>query len=127
MRFLIPLSSLLVAYTSAAPLDARQAKSVTLALSNDQTGAYAGVQFAASGADKSILTLFGTTSVGSNGHVKATSVQLTAFPQTISCVLKNNGATVTTLTAQHTYFDLDGNPGAAIPVDLTNAVVKCNA
>lgn len=127
MKSIIAICSLLVASVAAAPLEARDAPSVTFALSNDNSGAYAGVPFAADGTDKTISSLFGTTSVASNGQVWATSAQLTAFPQTISCVLMNNGATLTTFTAWHTYFDLDGNPSAAIPVDLTAAVINCSA
>lgn len=127
MKSIIAVCSLLVASVAAVPLEARTAQSVTFALSNDNSGAYAGATFSADGSDKTITSLFGTSSVASGGHVWATSAQLTAFPQTISCVLKNNGATVTTLTAQHTYFDLDGNPSAAIPVDLTGAVINCSA
>ena len=127
MKSIIAICSLLVASVAAAPLEARDAPSVTFALSNDNSGAYAGVPFAADGTDKTISSLFGATSVASNGQVWATSAQLTAFPQTINCVLKNNGATLTTFTASHTYFDLDGNPSAAIPVDLTAAVINCSA
>jgi hypothetical protein len=127
MKSVIAVCSLLVATIAAAPLEARDAPTVTFALSNDRSGAYAGAAFSADGTDKTISSLFGTSSVSSGGRIWATSAQLTAFPQTISCVLKNNGATVTTLTAQHTYFDLDGNPTAATPVDVTGAVINCRA
>lgn len=127
MKSVIAVCSLLVATIAAAPLETRNAPSVTFALSNDRSGAYAGVSFSADGTDKTIASLFGTSSVASGGQIWATSAQLTAFPQTISCVLKNNGATVTTFTAQHTYFDLDGNPSAATPVDVTGAVINCSA
>ncbi|KAJ5159375.1 uncharacterized protein N7482_006379 [Penicillium canariense] len=126
MKFIVALCSVFAATISASPLEARS-QSVTVALSNDQSGAYSGVSFSADGTDKTIPSLYGGTSVGSGGHVKASSIQLTAFPQTISCILRNNGATLTTLTAQHTFADLDGNPNAAIPVDLSGAVINCHA
>lgn len=126
MNHILLISSLLVASISAAPIESRQPQQVTVALSNDQTGAYAGKTFLADNTDKSVQKLFGATSVGAGGHVQATSVQLTAFPENISCLVKNKGVTVATLTAQHTYADLDGNPNAATPVDLTYATVNCH-
>ncbi|KAJ5097842.1 hypothetical protein N7532_004843 [Penicillium argentinense] len=125
MKSAISIVSLLVATIAAAPLEARSVPTVTLALSNDQSGAYSTAAFAADGLDKSISSLFGSKSVGSSGHVLASSAQLSQFPGTISCTLKNNGA-IFTLTAQSTYIDLDGNPGAATPVNLDNARVNCH-
>jgi hypothetical protein len=127
MHATIALCSLLAVAVSAGPVDIRQPSQVTFALSNDQTGAYASAPFLADGTDKPIYNLFAGTSVAAGGKVLASSAQLTAFPQTISCVLKNNGATITTLTAQHTYFDLDGNPSVSIPVNLNGATINCHA
>ncbi|KAJ5457414.1 hypothetical protein N7475_008802 [Penicillium sp. IBT 31633x] len=110
---------------SATPLEVRQSNSVTMALSNDQSGAYAGVALPADGTDRTIPSLFGSTSVGAGGIVKATAAQLTAFPQSINCVITNNGATIATLTAQRTYVDLDGNPNTAVPINLNNAKINC--
>jgi hypothetical protein len=121
---LLPFMAVLAA---ASPLEARQWSQVTVALSNDQSGAYSGVAFLADDTEKSILSLFGSTSVGAGGTVKANAAQLTAFPQSINCVIKNNGAIIGTLTAQHTYADLDGNPNAAVPINLNNAKIRCHA
>lgn len=118
--------SLLAASVYAAPVEER-ALQVTVALSNDQTGANAGVQFAADGTNKSIRTLYGGTSVGAGGIVRASSAQLTAFPQTINCVIRNNGVVIATLNAQRTFADLDGNPNAATPVNLNNGIINCRA
>jgi hypothetical protein len=127
MQTAIALYSLLAVAVSAGPVDVRQPHQVTFALSNDQTGAYAGATFLADGNDKTIVSLFGSTSVGAGGKVQASSAQLTAFPQTINCVLKNNGAIIATLTAQHTYVDLDGNPGISTPVNLNGGSINCHA
>jgi hypothetical protein len=118
--------SLLAATISAAPLEVRQSSTVTVALSNDQTGAYSSATFQADNTDKSIASLYGSTSVGNGGTVKATAAQLTSFAQSINCIINNNGATIGTLTAQHTYVDLDGNPNTAIPINLNNAVIRCH-
>ncbi|KAJ5209872.1 hypothetical protein N7491_009682 [Penicillium cf. griseofulvum] len=126
MKFAISAIASLVAVTvSATPLEVRQSNQVTVALSNDQSGAYAGVKFQADDTDKSIFSLFGGTSVGAGGTVKATAAQLTNFVQSINCVITNNGATIGTLTAQQTYLDLDGSSHAAVPVNLNNAQIHC--
>jgi hypothetical protein len=127
MKSAIATSLLLAATAIAAPLEARAAATVGFALSNDQSGSYAGVTFPADGTDKTISSLFGSTSVGSSGHVLASSAQLTQFPGTINCVLKNNGAALATFTAQKTFADLDGNPAKAIPVNLDHATINCHA
>ncbi|PLB46348.1 hypothetical protein P170DRAFT_362060 [Aspergillus steynii IBT 23096] len=118
--------SLLAASVFAAPVEER-ALQVTVSLANDQSGANAGVQFPADGNNRSIRTLYGNTPVGAGGTVLASSAQLTAFPQTINCVIRNNGAVIATLTAQRTFADLDGNPNAAIPVNLNGGVINCRA
>lgn len=126
MKSILLFSSLFVASISASPIESRQPRLVTVALSNDQTGAYAGKTLPADGTDRSVQELFGLTSVDANGHVQATSVQLTAFPENISCLIRNDGVTVAALTAQRTYVDLDGNPSAAIPVDLSDGIINCH-
>lgn len=127
MKSIIALCSLLAIAVSAGPIDVRSLPQVTFALSNDQTGAYAGATFSADGTDKQLSGLFAGTSVAASGSVVATSGQLTAFPQTINCVLKNNGATITTLTAENTYVDLDGNPSVSIPVNVNGGTINCHA
>lgn len=126
MKSVLFFCSLLAASVSAAPIQSRQPQRVTVALSNDQTGAYAGKTFPADNTDKRIQELFGSTSVGGGGHVQATSAQLTAFPENINCLIKKSGLTVATLTAEETYVDLDGNPSTAIPVDLSHDTINCH-
>lgn len=120
---IVPLMAVAI---SATPLEVRQSNQVTVALSNDQSGAYAGVTFQADDADKSVFSLFSGTSIGEGGTVKATAAQLTNFAPSINCVITNNGATIGTLTAQQTYLDLDGSSHAAIPINLNNAQIHCS-
>lgn len=127
MQSIIALCSLLAIAVSAGPIDARSYPEVTFALSNDQSGANAGATFLADGTDKYFSGLFAGTSVDASGQVVASSGQLTAFPQSVNCVLKNNWAYVTTLTAQNTYIDLDGNPSASIPVNVNGGTINCHA
>ncbi|KAJ5120968.1 uncharacterized protein N7515_008929 [Penicillium bovifimosum] len=116
---------LLAVPITATPFEVRQSNPVTVALSNDQTGAYAGVTFQADGTDRTLRSLFGATSVASEGIVKANAAQLTAFVQPVNCVITNDGASIGTLTAENTYADLDGNPNTAIPFDLSNSKINC--
>jgi hypothetical protein len=128
MKFTIAaIIPLMVVTVSATPLEVRQSNQVTVALSNDQSGAYASVTFPADDTDKSIFSLFSGTSVGAGGTVKATAAQLTNFAQSINCVIKNNDAIIGTFTAQKTYLDLDGNPHTAVPINLDNAEIRCRA
>ncbi|KAJ9488426.1 hypothetical protein VN97_g4887 [Penicillium thymicola] len=119
---ILPLMAVAI---SATPLEVRQSNQVTVALSNDQSGAYAGVTFQADDAHKSVFSLYGGTSVGTGGTVKATAAQLASFAPSINCVITNNGAIIGTLTAQQTYLDLDGSSHTAIPINLDNAEISC--
>ncbi|KAA8651142.1 hypothetical protein EYZ11_009427 [Aspergillus tanneri] len=118
--------SLLAASVTAVPLETQPPKQVTVALSNDQSGAYAGVAFAADGTDRGIPALYKGTPVDKEGNILASSAQLTAFPQTIKCVIKNNGVPIATLTAQNTYANLNPKSGP-VPVNLNNGVINCIA
>ncbi|KAJ5741198.1 hypothetical protein N7493_001070 [Penicillium malachiteum] len=127
MQFSITLLSLLpAALVSAVPLESRTLPEVTFSLSNDQSGANAGATFPVNGYDRSISDIFKGTSVAASGNVLASSAQLTAFPQNINCVLKNNGNYIATLTAQNTYVDIDGNPAVSTPINLNGATINCH-
>lgn len=125
MKSIILLCSLLVVSVSAFPLDFRQPFQVTVALSNDRTGAYAGETFLADNTDMCVQELFGSTAVSTDGQVQATAAQLTAYPQKISCSLRKSGIMIASLTTRHTYADLDWNPNIAVPVNLSNATISC--
>ncbi|RAH65271.1 uncharacterized protein BO66DRAFT_405727 [Aspergillus aculeatinus CBS 121060] len=122
------IASILIAAVSAAPapvdIEAR-VNSVTVSLANDQSGANAGVPIPGDGVTRSIQTLYGGTSVGSSGKVLASSAQLTNFAQWSSCNIVNGGRSIAYLNSQRTFADLDGNPNAATPVDLSGATITC--
>ncbi|CAG8069844.1 unnamed protein product [Penicillium olsonii] len=120
------IASLLAVAVSAAPLEARQVPTVAVTLSNDQSGASAPVSFPADNAVRSIPALYGSTSVGAGGVVKASSAFLNIAPTNINCVIVNNGATIATLTNNKSFADLDGNAGQATPVDLSGATIQCH-
>ncbi|GLB08242.1 hypothetical protein AtubIFM57258_004130 [Aspergillus tubingensis] len=115
------LIALLATSVSAGPI----IPTVTIALANDQTGAQGSAAVPADGSVQSISALYGNTGVGSGGVVKASSAQLTNFQANTNCVITNYGSVLATLNSRNTYVDLDGNPSAAQPVDLSAATVKC--
>ncbi|KAJ5325137.1 hypothetical protein MYU51_021093 [Penicillium brevicompactum] len=123
LSLILPLLALSV---SAIPLEVRQSSAVTVALSNDQSGATATATFQPDNIVRGIFSLYGTTSVGAGGTVKASSAFLNSAPQNINCVIFNGGVKIATLTNDKSYADLDGNPGQAIPVSLNSATIQCH-
>jgi hypothetical protein len=131
MKSFIVASAALLATCATAlpnPMAARHAPpEVTFALSNDQTGHYASATVPINGDTITFSSLFGDSVLASDGHVLASSGQLTAFPQGVNCGLENyEGHWVTALTPENTYVDLDGNPGVATPVDVTGYTISCS-
>ncbi|CAG7977806.1 unnamed protein product [Penicillium salamii] len=127
MKFTISaIVSLLAVAVSAAPLEARQAGTVSVVLSNDQSGASGTATFQPDNTDRSIFALYGSTPVGADGTVKASSAFFNVAPVNINCVIINNGVTIATLTNDKSFADLDGNAGQATPVNLNGAIIRCH-
>lgn len=123
---MIAVLSLLTASATAVQFETRSSEDVTFVLSNDQSGAYASVNFPADGLDKSVESLFASTPIGSSGQILASSAQLSQFPGSINCVLEKYGSSLATFTTDHTFVDLDGNPSTAFPVNLDQAHINCH-
>lgn len=126
MKAVSTLCFALAAAVSASPLQARDSGSVTFALSNDMTGAYATAKIATDNLPHSIGVYFAGSPVMVDYKILASSAQLATVPAGINCVLTNNGATIATLTEQATYADLDGNPNQLIPVTLSEGRITCS-
>lgn len=126
------ISSLALLATSVTALPsgfvARQnPNEITFTIINDQSGAQAAATVPIDGSVASFQTLFGTSSLASNGQILATSSQLIAFPQGVDCIIFQSAkAVIGHLTPSHTYIDLDGNPNAAIPVDVSGDSITCS-
>ncbi|EED15886.1 conserved hypothetical protein [Talaromyces stipitatus ATCC 10500] len=131
MKFSIA-SSLTLLATSVAALPsgfvARQSyDNITFTIINDQTGAQAAATVLIDGIPNGFQDLFGSSPLASNGKILATSTQLIAFPQGVDCAITNSAqAVVGHLTPSHTWLDLDGNPNAAIPVDVSGDSITCS-
>jgi hypothetical protein len=114
-----------LAVCAAAASAAPTYPTVTVQFSNDQTGANANVPVITDGTPYAVSTLFAGTAVDINGRIIATSAQLTQFVQGTFCVVKAGDTVIGNLNTDKTFADLDGNPNAAIPTDLTGTVLIC--
>ncbi|PYH42270.1 uncharacterized protein BP01DRAFT_136085 [Aspergillus saccharolyticus JOP 1030-1] len=123
------IASLLIASVSAAPapveVEARQVQTTTVSLSNDQTGANAGVAIPVDGTFSNIFSLYGGTAVGASGQVIVSNAQLTNNFQGVTCLIFNNGNLIGTLNDRQTAADLDGNPNGVSPFDLSGGFIAC--
>lgn len=108
-------------------LTTRQSSSqLTFTIINDQTGAQAAATIPIDGTSHTFESLFGSSPLASNGEILATSSQLIAFPQVFDCAIINSAqAPVGYFNPSHTYVDLDGNPNAAVPVDVSGDSITC--
>ncbi|KAH8690841.1 hypothetical protein BGW36DRAFT_465683 [Talaromyces proteolyticus] len=127
MKSFIAVSVALLAASAAAMPARRDTDTVTFALSNDQTGHQASATIWADNTVSLFNSLFANSAIDSNGQILASSVQLTAFPQHVTCNINDaEGQVFASLSDTKTYFDLDGNPAAAIPVDVSSFSINCD-
>jgi hypothetical protein len=94
---------------------------VTLQLSNDQSGHYADVPIPADGVQRTIESLYAGTPVASGTQILVTSAQLVQFQQDTTCVISQNPTLRVTLNAEKTWVSLE--QGAVI--DLESGYVVC--
>ncbi|KAE8421180.1 hypothetical protein BDV36DRAFT_292614 [Aspergillus pseudocaelatus] len=106
MRF-IPLALGFMATTSTVFAGPPNVQTVSVQLSNDQSGANANVDVPTDGNRRSVQALWGHTSVSTNGVVTATSAQLTRFQQSTHCEITQQPNVDAKLDAQRTWVSLD--------------------
>ncbi|KAJ4360724.1 uncharacterized protein N0V89_001291 [Didymosphaeria variabile] len=104
---------------------------LTVTVFNDVTGAHAAVGIDTSGHSFEFgWDLFSNSPLSRDGKIIATSMQLSfpdlPLPAGHSCGVYNGDKTIGQLDAQHTYLDLDGQPGKAVETDVTNFIVHCD-
>ncbi|CRG91444.1 hypothetical protein PISL3812_08493 [Talaromyces islandicus] len=132
MKSFIAAASAALLATSATALPNRIAarqvtNEVVFTLRNDQSGANANATVPTNADTISFNYLFGNSVLASNGRVFASSAELTAFPQGVSCGLTDyEGRLFTTLTPENNYVDIDGNPTVAVPIDVTEYTIVCS-
>jgi hypothetical protein len=128
MQFTIATAlAVLAAVATAAPAtQVRTLPTVTISFSNDQSGRNAAVPIVADGNPNLVGSLFAGSAIDVNGEIIATSAQLTQFVQGTFCVIENfAGTVVAKLNTDATFADLDGNPNAAVPTDVTGLTIIC--
>ncbi|KAE8366445.1 hypothetical protein BDV27DRAFT_125303 [Aspergillus caelatus] len=121
MRF-IPFAFGLMAISVDAMATPRDVQTVSVQLSNDQSGANDNADVAADGRLWSIQSLWRHSSVDMNGFVTATSAQLTSFQQTTHCRIIQRPNVDTELDAEHTWVSLNQGKG----IQLKVAYITCS-
>ncbi|OGM49325.1 hypothetical protein ABOM_003586 [Aspergillus bombycis] len=120
MRF-IPLALGLMATTSSVIASPTDVQSVTVQLSNEQSGANANVDIPTDGNQRSIQSLWGHTDVTVKGVVTASSAQFNKFQQTSHCKIVQQPDVNAELNAQQTWVSL--NQGKL--VQLSHGHIRC--
>lgn len=103
---------------------------LTVTAFNDVTGSHAAVGIDTSGHFFAFENLFGGSALERDGAVIATSLQLSfpdgPLPAGNSCGVYTDEQTIGVLDADHTYLELDSQPGSAVETDASNFIVKCD-
>jgi hypothetical protein len=127
MQFTTILASTILAFASgitAAPTD----NTVTVRITNDQSGANAAATVIADNVPRPITSLFAGTAIANNGFV-ATSAQLTKFTDGAKCKLVNTnswGWTIELDGRAKNFADLDGDKTKAIPTWIGGFTFQCS-
>lgn len=116
-------ATLLSTFAAAAPRPPRGswAPTATIQLANEQSGANSNAVIPIDGVSRPVQELWGNSPIARDGLVFATSAQLTAFEQHITCTFKGEPRLSLTLSTDRTY-DLFGGP----VTDLCTAYVSCD-
>lgn len=96
-------------------------RTVTVQLTNDQSGKNADVPVSADGHDHSISSLWANTSVSSGGKLLVTSAQLVANFQGATVVIKQGNQTLATLNDRETFAKVGSNSAGT---DLEHAAIN---
>lgn len=127
MKFNLALLATIFGSTiSAAPtLSSRDTvPSITISISNDQTGRNAAVTVPGDGIARNIPDLFRGTAVDQDGAITGTSAQLIQFADNTRCFFQNVNVIIN-LNGRATYVDLDNQSDAVIPVNLNGFNLQC--
>ncbi|KNG83424.1 hypothetical protein ANOM_009705 [Aspergillus nomiae NRRL 13137] len=107
--------------TSSVIAGPTNVQSVTVQLSNEQSGANANVDIPTDGNPRSIQALWGHTSVVVNGVVSASSAQFNRFQQTSVCHIFQHPNVNAELNARQTWVKLDQGK----VVELDHGFIVC--
>jgi hypothetical protein len=127
MQFtLAVVTAIFASIISAAPaLPARNAiLSITVSITNDQTGASGSATVPGDGIARNLTDLFGGSAIDQNGAIIGTSAQLTKFSENTKCFFQNVNWIIN-FDGKKTFVNLDGNKDVALPVYLNGFNVQC--
>jgi hypothetical protein len=111
--------------TAAPTLEARNAvPSITVSITNDQTGASASATVPGDGIARNLTDLFGGSAIDQHGAIVGTSAQLTKFSDNTKCFFQNVNCIIN-FDGRKTFADLDGNKDIALPVYLNGFNLQC--
>jgi hypothetical protein len=111
--------------TAAPALEARNAvPSITVSITNDQTGASASATVPGDGIARNLTDLFGGSAIDQHGAIVGTSAQLTKFSDNTKCFFQNVNCIIN-FDGRKTFADLDGNKDIALPVYLNGFNLQC--
>ncbi|KAF2177324.1 hypothetical protein K469DRAFT_508273, partial [Zopfia rhizophila CBS 207.26] len=99
--------------------------SITISVTNDQTGASAAVTVPGDGIAHKIPDLFRGSAIDQNGAIIGTSAQLIKFSEKTHCFFQNVDWIINLNGKDLTYADLDGQKEVAIPVYLNGFNLQC--
>jgi hypothetical protein len=127
MQFTLALVAAIFAsgITAAPALEARNAvPSITVSITNDQTGASASATVRGDGIARNLTDLFGGSAIDQHGAIVGTSAQLTKFSDNTKCFFQNVNWIIN-FDGKKTFVDLDGNKDVALPVYLNGFNLQC--
>jgi len=127
MQFTLALVAAIFAssITAAPALEARNAvPSITVSITNDQTGASASATVPGDGIARNLTDLFGGSAIDQHGAIVGTSAQLTKFSDNTKCFFQNVNWIIN-FDGRKTFADLDGNKDIALPVYLNGFNLQC--
>lgn len=101
---------------------------ISLRITNDQTGAGANALIPTDNLARPVSTLYANTPISAGGSVVGTSAQLVQFTDGTQCQFNVQGGGVIQLDGRARNFaELDGDSTVAMPVVLDGWTVQCGA
>lgn len=128
MQFTIALASTILAFaTGITALPQSGSNTVTLAISNDQSGAQGSVTVVADGVPRSVATLFAGSPIAAGNTIIGTSARLTKFTDNTKCKFVQGSWVIEIDGRSKNFVELDGVPGKAVPVSLNGFSFTCTS
>lgn len=121
------VATILAAAVSAAPAIASRdtVPTISVAVTNDQTGASAIATVPGDGIARNLTDLFRDSAIDQNGAIMATSAQLVKFTESTRCFFQNVNWIINMNGKDLTYADIDGQAHSATPINMNGFNLQC--